>query len=994
MMKIAIACRFFLRSVIATFLLLCSFSILGSAQEIIRGRVTDSEGIPLSGATVFSRTSGKTSLTDSTGFFSITASSGNVLTISFVGYREVQYTVGTVSDNTIVLQTEIKSLNDVVFLGYGSSRKKDITGAVTRITNKDFNNGIITNPMQQLQGKVAGLVVVQPGGDPNGDFIVRVRGATSLEGQPPLLVIDGVAIDDFQRANTSLNPADIESYDILKDASAAAIYGSRGANGVILVTTKKGVAGKTNIDYQGFFGVEKFAGLIETLTADKWREVTGPAAAQLDKGGNTDWQKEITQTAYSQSHTIGISGGTNLIQYRASVGYNKQDGVVLNSGKEIISSRLNVLQKSFNSKLEIAYAANFSVINRDFLPDQSSTNQVTTGGAFAFSQALTFLPVWPVYNPDGSYYMPPVNNPFNPVFLLNELYSKKRENFFQGSVKIDYEVIPGLKLGMLGAFTNGNDVYDRFWQAVDSLGAGSTGSKYNYNKQNFTGDLHISYKKSIGRHHFDFTGVYEYNRFLNDAFGVTASGFLLPDLLNNNLGTATSVRTSDLQSYKTEVKLISFLGRLVYNFDERFIFTTNFRRDGSSKFGPNNRWANFPSFALAWRINNEKFLENVKWLDNLKLRASYGFTGNQENLPANKYQQLYGPTGPYLYNGQFFQSYSVQQEYNPDLKWEVRQSFNIGLDFSVFKDRFFGTLDYFNDHTNDMLFLYDIPQPPFLTNKVYANAASAVNKGLELTLGAAVFRNKNFSWDIQGNISFLKNHITELLSQFKGYNLSLNNPGYGSANGGGFGFSFISLLKIGHPAGVFWIPEHAGQDADGHELFNNYDADGKLVGISTSYTDQDRVLIDPTPDFTWGITNNFRLGNFDLGIFIRGVQGQKIFSNSLLRVENAGYLPGSNVTEKALTNGFTDLPQPSTYWLRDGSYARCENITLGYNFKNIKRVNMLRVYLVTNNLFIIRSYEGADPEISTDGPQRYIDQNYYPKTRGISIGLNVSFNSN
>ena len=281
-------------------------------------------------------------------------------------------------------------------------------------------------------------------------------------------------------------------------------------------------------------------------------------------------------------------------------------------------------------------------------------------------------------------------------------------------------------------------------------------SKSNNNKQIFSGDIHGNYRKRFGKHTFDITGVYEYNKYLNDGFGVTARGFLVPELLNNNLATATNVRTSDIFSYKDEVKLISFLGRVVYNYDDRYILTANFRKDGSSKFGPNHRWGNFPSVALAWRVSNENFMKEVKWLDNLKLRVSYGYTGNQENLPANSYQLLYGPVGPYLYNGQFFQSYAVTQENNPDLKWEVRKSFNVGIDFSVFEDRINGTIDVFNDNTNDMLFLYDIPQPPFLTNKVYANAASAVNKGIEISLGAAVVKNKNFTWQVQPNIGYTK----------------------------------------------------------------------------------------------------------------------------------------------------------------------------------------------------------------------------------------------
>lgn len=969
------------------------FFLSGSlfSQSILNGSVTGRQGEALPYATVSIRETNVMAISDSAGHFSILASPGNLLEVTYVGYLDYQVVLGTETELHIVLTQNITNLDELIIVGYGTSKRKDITGAVTRVMPVEFNTGIITNPLHQLQGKVAGLVVVQPGGDPNGEFTVRIRGASSLEGQPPLLVIDGVAIDDFNRAVSTLNPNDIESYDILKDASAAAIYGSRGANGVILVTTKKGNSGKTIIEYNGYLGMETISNYINVLNADQWRKATtGMNTTGFDKGVNTDWQKVIGQTGFSNHHTIGASGGGDQINFRGSVGYIRQEGVILNSGKEVITARLTAKQKALKDKLEINYGINTSTIHRDFLPDQFSTSQSRTGGAFVFGQSLNYLPVWPEKNPDGTYYQPP-NNIINPAFILKERYGKQRENFFQGSVKTDYELVTGLKLGVFGALSRGNDIYDRFWPAIPGTGGTGEATKSSNNKQIFSGDFHGNYRRYIGKHTFDLTGVYEYNKFVNDGYGVIARGFLVPKLLNNNLGTATNIQPSDISSYKNEVKLISLVGRAVYSFDDRYIFTATIRRDGSSKFGVNNRWGNFPSLALAWRVSNENFLNEIKWLNNLKVRFSYGFTGNQESLPPNRFQQLYGPAGPYLFMGMIFQSYTAIQENNPDLKWEVRRSFNIGVDFSILRDRINGTIDVFNDKTNDMLFLYDLPQPPFITNRVYANAASAINKGVELTLGATVVKNKRLTWETQANIGTLKNQITKLLGQFKGADLSLTNRHYGYAYGGGFGGIYVSQLEIGYPAGVFWIPQHAGLDNAGHELYNNYDSERKFSGISTSFTDQDRVLIDPTPDFTWGFTNNFKYGNFSLSLFLRGVQGQKIFANSLLQLGVTKYLPGRNIIEDALTNGFSDLPQPSTYWLRDGSYTRLENISLGYNFINLRGITRLKVYLTATNLFVITNYDGVDPEIRTEGAQRYIDANYYPKTRGFTIGANLEF---
>lgn len=960
------------------------------SQIAIRGKVTGSDGIPLGGATIKINSSG-TTLADSTGFFSLSANTGDVMEVSFVGYLTNQVVLGNDTELNIALTLAITNLEEIILVGYGTSKRKDITGAVERVTVTEFNKGNITNPIQQLQGKVAGLVITQPGGDPNGEFTVRLRGATSLEGQPPLLVIDGVAIDDFNKALATLNPSDIESFDILKDASATAIYGARGANGVIIVKTKSGKAGPVSIEYNGYTGVEKISNQLNMLNADQWREATAAIGGPgFDKGANMDWQKAITHTALSQNHFVGLNGGTDLLKFRGSLGYIKQEGIVINTAKEVLTARITVVQKSLKQKLDINYNLNTSVTKRDFLPGQNATTQVRTGGDIVFNQALSYLPVWPGYNADGSYYMPSGNS-LSPLFLLKEVYSKQRENFLQVAVKADYRVSKDIYLGVLGSLSRANDVLDKFYPPVQGSPYPGEASKANFNKQAYSGNIHAGYQKKFGKQSLEITGVYEYNKFVNDGFGVTATGYLVPQLLNNNLGAATNIQPGNIFSYKNEVKLISFLGRAVYNYDDRYLLTTTLRRDGSSKFGPNKRWGFFPSLAFAWRASSEKFLQDVTWLSNLKLRMSYGSTGNQENLPANSYQLLYGPVGPYLYNGSFFQSYAVVQETNPDLKWEVRRSFNVGIDFSFLKDRINGTIDVFNDKTSDMLFLYDLPQPPFLTNQVYANAADAINRGVELRLTAALISHKKFNWTIGSNIATLQNRVTNLSGKFRGNDLFITNRHYGYVSGGGYSNAYISELKVGYPAGVFWIPQHAGLDANGHELFNNYDDHGVLTGVSGTYSDQDRIFINPTPDFTWGITNNFSYGNFDVGFFIRGVQGQKIFANSLLVYSAIINLPGSNTTPDALTNGFTEQPFPSDYWIRNGSFTRLENLSAGYNFKKIKGVSKLRLYITATNLFVITAYDGIDPEIITEGSQRYIDVNYYPKTRALMVGVNVGF---
>jgi len=986
----------------------CLVTLLSLAQivfaqgKVISGTVTDADNQdPLPGVTVQIKGTNTGTITTADGTFRLNnvPASANTLVFSFVGYetKEVALEEGKTSYN-ITLQNG-KALDEVVVVGYGTQKKKDITGAVTKVTTKEFNTGVISNPLQQVQGKVAGLVIVQPGSDPNENLTVRLRGSTSLEGQPPLLVVDGVAIDDFNRGINAIAPGDIESYDILRDASSAAIYGARGANGVIIITTKKGKAGKTTVEYNGYVSTESVANNIDVLSADEWRAATtgNPTAAALDKGANTNWPDEITQTAFSHNHNVAVGGGTDKFNYRASLSYLDQEGVVLNSGKDMLSARLNIQQRSFNDRLTVTAGINTTVTNRKFLPGQNLDPKAkSVGQSNIFNLAFNYLPVWPVYNPDGTYYQVIDFDLENPLFDLLEIHNRRKDNFWQGHAKADYELVKGLTVGVFGAISRSNDVGDYFEPRVPEKNNKTFGARYNYNKQVTNFDVHLNYKKNFGgdKHSVDFTFVHEYNRFVNDGFGVLARGFLIPDILTNNLGTNTDIRNNDPFSYKDEVLLASFLGRLVYSFDNKYSVTLNYRRDGSSKFGPNNRWGNFPSAGLAWTISNEEFFKKLAVVNYLKFRITYGTTGNQEDIDPYPYQLLYGASDKFYYGGEVLQGYGINQLNNPDLKWEVRHSFNIGMDFSLFNSRLNGTVDFFNDKTKDLLFNYDLPQPPFLTNRVVANAADAENKGVEITLNGDVIRNSKFTWNASFNLGTLRNKITNLSGKFQGADLSITARNYGYADGRGLSNAYITRLVNGHPAGVFWLHEFV-ELRDGHEYYAHYDDKGQRAGLirSDSATDADRVYIDPTPKFTYGFTNSFTYGNFDLSFFIRGVQGAKIFANTLLNLSTVTRLPGNNVEKSALTNGFTAQPQPSTYWLKDASYLRMENLTFGYNFKpgSLKYIQSLRVYLAANNLFIITDYPGIDPEVKVEGDRRYIDRSYYPKTRSFTFGVNVNF---
>lgn len=958
-------------------------------SKTVSGKITgatDGAGIPQASVMAKGSTIGTT--TDESGNFSLQVPANtSALVISAVGFNTQEIPIPASNMVEITLSATNASLNEVVVVGYGTARKRDITGAVTKVSAAEFNTGNIANPMQQVQGKVAGLVIVQPGSDPNSNVTVRLRGSTSLEGQPPLLVIDGVAIDDFNRGINSIAPQDIESYDILRDASSAAIYGSRGANGVIIITTKKGKSGRTQVDYSGFVSMESVSSKLDLLTADEWRAEVGSSA--LDKGANTDWQDVITRDAVSQSHTLGISGGSGSFNYRASVNYLKAEGVVENTGKELISGRFSAQQKGLNDKLTLQFGLNATQINRNQLPDQVDSR---VGGSNIFNLVYNYLPVWPVYNDDGSYYQVIDFEVENPLFRLKEITNKKRDNFYQGNARLDYEVIKGLKIGTFGAISRANDVGSFFEPRIPEKNNQTAASRWTDNKEVVNFDIHGNYRADYGKSTVDFTGVYEWNRFINDGFSAGGRDFTIPDLGENNLGAGNNIEGRSVGSYKNEVRLISFLARMIYSYDNKYSATVNFRRDGSSKFGANNRWGNFPSVGVAWTISNEGFFESIEGINLLKLRVNYGLTGNQENISPYPNQQLYNSLGPYYYNGQYYQSYGVSQLANEDLKWEVRKSFNIGMDFTLLGNRLNGSVDVFSDKTEDLLFRYDLPQPPFVYNQVVANAANATNKGIEVTLDGRIIDKQNFTWNSRFNIGTLKNKVTNLSGEFQGADLQISARNYGYADGRGLSNAYVTRLVPGYTAGVFWIHEFAGLDEDGKQLYNDYDASGKLVGTTMAPTDEDRVYIDPQAKFNWGFTNDFTFGNFDLSIFFRGVHGQKIFSNTLLNLETTTRLPGNNVTKDALTNGITEQPQPSTFWLRDAGFARLENLTLGYNFKagSIKSVDFLRVYVAANNLLVFTPYEGIDPEVKIEGDRRYIDRNFYPKTRSFTLGVNIN----
>jgi TonB-dependent starch-binding outer membrane protein SusC len=983
-----------------------SFGFGGPASyaQSVSGTVKDDVGVPLPGVNVLEKGTSNGTTTDAEGKYMISVSTDATLVFSFIGFKAQEVMIGgkTVIDITMV--TDIESLDEVVVVGYGTVQKSDLTGAVSNIGTKDFNQGAITNPIQQIQGKVPGLVITTSSGDPNANPSIRLRGQTSLTGgQSPLIVVDGIPLDNVDQLSNIL-PGDIASYDVLKDASATSIYGSRGANGVIIVTTKKGKSGATKIDYAAFAAIDNQAKYYDLLSGDEWRAANpGGVGSQFDNGANTDWQKAITRTARTQSHTVSVSGGSEGFTYVGSVNYLNQEGIIRNSGKEQVGFRFNLQQKAINDRLVLSLGATTTQTDRQRVADFTNPRMQTTSPALS------------VFNPDGTY------NAFsfglgrqNPVQGVDLSVNNEKEYLTLLSGSADFEIIKNLKVGAVGSITHFNSQGRSFKPSNINGDPLNSATQSSGNRNFYRGDLHLSYLKEFGKHTVDFTGVYEYNLFASDGFDATGKDFSIPFFRENNLGTGDLARQT-MSSAREEFKIISFLGRANYNYDNKYYLTASLRRDGSTKFGVNNRWGIFPAVTAAWRISKESFLQSVTWISDLKIRAGYGETGNSEGISPYSSFLTYGKLEQPVFDpitNSFIAAYAPNQNPNPNLKWERRIGRNIGIDFGFLDNRLTGDFNIFSDKTEDLLFNYLVPSPPFFILPprdgnpqgayVLANVGSLTNNGVELALNFRAINKNKFSWTVGGQISTVDTKITSLSGNFAGFNI----PDTTAAAGRLPGVSSIALtyLKAGYNPYVFFIPTYAGVNAQGEQLFTS-EVDvggGNRANQNLTITqnpDPDRRFINPAPSYTFGFTNTLTYSNWSFNFFLRGVVGQKAYNTVLASLESdvqTRLVGGQNVTRAALTNGIRDRQLISDLWLEDASFIRLDNATLAYTFNNLKGIKNLRLFVGANNLFVITSFRGLDPEIqvttSTNNNNAYIaNDDTTPRTRSFSIGLNASF---
>ncbi|MES2795967.1 MAG: SusC/RagA family TonB-linked outer membrane protein [Bacteroidota bacterium] len=971
-------------------------SSLYAQEAMVSGKITDaSDGTGIPGTSIAIKGTTKGVVTDVNGAFKISVPAGATLVISSVGYLTQQIVVGNKTEIDVALATDAKTIEEVIVVGYGTQKRKEISGTVTSLGSKEFNAGVVTNPLQAAQGKVAGLVITQSSGDPNSRPTVRLRGTGSLSGSSePLYVIDGVIGAPIE----NIAPDDILTMDVLRDASSAAIYGSRGANGVILINTKRGKSGVPTVDYNGFVGMETIAQRPELMNGSQFREAAKKYNATFtDLGANTDWLDVITRTARSQSHNVGISGGGENSSYRVSVGYLDQIGTLLGSGKDRVNARLNMDSKALNGKLNVRYNFAISQSKGDIARD------------VALGLAYNMRPTDPVYNTDGTYFqLPGTFSNFNPLARIEKNNRQEKILDMLGNIQATYSLTKDLNFKVSGTLrTQGKDINEYIASTPGNIlqvPGGNAGQRI-YNDENDQQlETTLNYVKSLSpSSNFSLLGGYGYQEVVNSGFGAVNRNFLTDDLGSNSLGSGIGILqlNAGLFSYKNAYKLISFFGRGTYSLNDKYFATVNLRRDGSTKFGTNNKWGIFPSASIRWAINKEDFLKNVQIIDNMAIRVGWGRTGNSNDITPLQARSTWGVNGTYYdpNTDSNLPSYGIQSNTNPNLKWEVNENYGVGVDFSLSKGKLAGSLDFYTRSTKDLLYRVNAPQEAgFVFPTILANVGSIRNRGLETTLTYQFVANKDFDWSATLAASFNKNEVTAIgNAQFPAAKNIFLTTNLGSFLRGTSAVDF-SVLEVGKPVGVFYGGVVESVTDQGKYVFKDINGDGK---VEPSGLDRD-YLGDPNPFFVGGLTNQLKFKGFDAMFQLLGNFGSKIMNtNELLYARQDARIAESNALIGALTSKINDERTiPMSYYVESGNFVRLNNASIGYTLPNaVGLMRRARIYVAGNNLALFTKYKGVDPEVSqalkVDGDNRRapgidVKETYY-KTRGFTLGVNLSF---
>ena len=981
----------------------------------ITGTVKDSQGYPLPGVTVQVKGTNILTATSVNGTFSINAPKGSILQFRFLGFETKELTVGDENNITVTLAESQNALKEVVVVGYGTATRKTLSSSITTVKPEDFNQGAIADIGQLLQGKVAGLNITSSG-DPNKPAAVVLRGASTVNSPgAPFYVIDGIPGADI----TAVAPDDIVSIDVLKDAAATAIYGNRAASGVIMVTTRRGKKGQSRVTYSGYAAQEKVSGKLDLMNASRLRSyVTANNASfspsdDVSPGNiNTDWMKAIERSSgFSQNHNLSLSGGSDHGTHSASINYLKKDGILSASSLERAIGRLNIDQYALNDKVKFSLS----------LANSGSTSNNEPLQNIVLLQAAKHMPISPVLNANGTYFENlNTTGYFNPVAMANNAKDQTKYNVLMGAfntlVKLPFNLTYNVNLSYQKTSSLHGEFYGSYFSnyptsnfynnpdpgigiAHSLIGSlfGSNGSalRSDYQNTNKTLETFLTWNKTLGDHSINAVLGYSYeDNIYGDGFQASSTNFPTDNIgfQNLTLGNPYAISTYRINLGNDltygETLLISDFFRLNYSYKDKYLFQGSVRKDGSSVFGDNNHWGYFPSAGVAWRISEEDFMKDQSLISDLKLRASYGVTGNSAGIGAYTGKLVYGITGTYYNNGVQAAAYGPVQGSNPDLRWEKTTTSNLGLDFGLLHGKLSGSIDVYNKNTTGMLFNYSVSASLVPGGKIWANGGSINNKGIEFVLTAAPITGKDFSWSSSFNLAYNKNVITSLQGPFGNSDLTL----YSDPEGPGQTNATLQVLKVGQPLGEFYSFKYAGKDASGNSLF--YKADGTTTNSPAIKTDY-FYLGSPQPSVLAGWSNTFNYKQFDLGFFFRGTFGNKIFDATRADLSYVAGATTNNILVSAANDKITDTRNSyySSRYVENGSYLRLDNVTLGYTIKNpFKNVNNVRLYFTANNVFTVTGYKGIDPEITQGGVSPGIDyNNFYPKTRTLLVGLNVSF---
>lgn len=963
-------------------------------QKAISGKVVDSKGESIIGANVMEKGTTNGTITDFDGNFSLNVSAKASLIISYIGYKTQEIPASQLKAGAVItLKEDTEVMDEVVVIGYGTQRKGDVTSAIASVKAEDFTVGKVGDAADLIKGKVAGLTIAKGSGDPNATSTIRLRGVISVNGSTtPLVLVDGVEGD-----LSTVAPENIESIDVLKDASAAAIYGTRGANGVILITTKTGKReAHTTASYSGYVSASQFGKKLDFMTGE---DVRAGKTNFTDKGYDTDWLDAISRTGFTHNHNFNITGGTKQTTYSADFTYRKEDGVIMNTYAEDIRMRFDVSHWMLNDMLKV----NLNMVKK--WHKNSATNATNSDQSNIYRQAIARNPTAPIYNEDGSYNEDfGVNYYYNPVGMLEERLGNYTYEETRATGNITLEPIKGWQTNLMlatsrfGAHDKGYNTSEYYGNQLNDW----TGYAYHTNDESYQNNLEITskYDLNVGKHRMNAMVGYSYQYYKWERNYANNYNFPTDFFQWYNLGIGQALKEgkAGMGSSASENTLIGFFARVSYAYDNRYNLLVSVRREGSSKFGDNNKWGTFPSASLGWTISNEEFMKGITWLNNLKLRAGFGITGvipNDPYISLTKY--AYG-SSYYYSDGKWLPGLSVSSNPNPDLRWEKSTEFNVGLDWSVLDNRLGGSIDVYNKKTTDLLFLYTVPTPPNLFNSTLANAGSVRNQGIEIAVNAVPVRTKDFEWKTVVTVSANKNKLLSLSNDMYESNSFIDTGGLGEP-------IYISTHRMeeGHALGDFYGLKSVGVSENG--LFLIEKPDGEVVEFSNDQLKNDeyrQYLGSGLPKVYLGWTNNLSYKNWDLSMQFTSQLGFKILNEPRAFYENnsIAYNRLKSVEEAPYGGQYTlSSSQPQTfvsYYLENGNFLKLTNLTLGYTFpikKNNKYIKGVRAYLSGDNLFCITGYSGLDPELSNANPT-YAGIDYrdkYPSIRSFTFGLNLTF---